>query len=239
MNILGVIPARGGSKGVPGKNIMQLCGKPLISYTILSAMESDLLDRLVVSTDSKKIADVVSNNFDIEVINRPAEYARDNSPIEEALIHGIEYLNSTINYQADIIVWMQPNVPIRDKGIIDKAISMLLNSDADSCITCYEATQIPELMKVINTEGFLEPCEKDIDGIRRQELPRKFLADGSVVVLRAENLFKYKGVRKAHIYMGEKVIPLVQTKRKYSVEIDDFEDFGLVELYMKKLFDSD
>ena len=238
MNILGIIPARGGSKGVPNKNILKLYDKPLIAYTIESALESKLLDNLVISTDSKKIANVVSQSYDLQIIDRPSKLAQDDSPIEEALLHAVEYLIKTSNYHADIVVWMQPNVPIRDNGIIDKAISNLMNSDADSCISCYEVTQKPELMKIINSDGYLEPCEKDVGSIRRQEFPKRYMADGSVIVLRTKNLFKYKGIRKAHIYMGEKVIPLVQTKRMYSVEIDDFEDCEMVELYMENLFDS-
>ena len=112
MNILGIIPARGGSKGVPEKNIIQLCGKPLITYTIENAFKSKFIDKSVISTDSKKIADVVSESYDIQIINRPAEFAKDNSPIEEALLHAVEYMNIKIGYNADIVVCMQPNLPL-------------------------------------------------------------------------------------------------------------------------------
>jgi len=234
MNILGVIPARGGSKGVPNKNIIELCGKPIISYTIETALESKLLNKLVISTDSKKISDVVSKSYDVQIIDRPAKFATDDSPIEEALLHAVKYLIKSSNYYADIVVWMQPNVPIRDNGLIDKAISNLMNSDADSCISCYEVTQRPELMKIINSDGYLEPCEKDVGGIRRQEFPKRYMADGSVVALKTENLLKYKGIRKAHIYMGEKVIPIIQNSMIYSLEIDDYDDLYLVESCMAR-----
>jgi len=232
MNILGIIPARGGSKGVPEKNIIQLCGKPLITYTIESAFKSKFLDKSVISTDSKKIADVVSEYYDIQIINRPAEFAKDNSPIEEALLHAVEYMNIKSGYNADIVVCMQPNIPIREKNTIDKAISIFIESDADSCITCYEINQIPELMKIIDSDGSLKPCEKEVKGIRRQEFSKRYLADGAVVVMKVENLFKYKGIRKAHAYMGEKIMPLIQKSRIYSIDIDEYDDLYFAECCM-------
>ena len=235
MHILGIIPARGGSKGVKGKNIVDLNGKPLIGYTIEAAMSSKLLDRIVVSTDSDKIKRVVKNSYEIEVIDRPAQFARDDSPIEEALLHAIEHLKEKDNYVTDIIVWMQPNVPIRKKGIIDYTLKKFISSNADSCVTCYEADQIPEIMKVMNEKGRLIPVHKDVGSIRRQEFPKRYLADGSVVVLRAGNLYKSRGIRKAHIYLGKEIIPVIQEKRMYTIEIDKPEDIDLAKYYIDQI----
>lgn len=235
MNILGIIPARGGSKGVKDKNILDLFGKPLIGYTIEAALHARLLDTIVVSTDSNKIANVVKNHYEVEVIKRPAEFAKDDSPIEEALLHAVEYLVKANNYKADIVVWMQPNVPIRREGLVDEVVDKLVNSDADSCITCYEADQIPEGMKILNEKGRLVPIFRDVDGIRRQEFPKRYLADGSVVALRSENLFKTRGTRKSHIYLGKEIIPVIQEKKMYSLEIDTQEDVELVRYFMERI----
>ncbi len=231
-NILGIIPARGGSKGLKDKNILDLLGKPLIGYTIEAALDSKLLDRIVVSTDSNKIAKVVRDHYKVEVIMRPSGIAKDSSPIEEALLHAVEYMQNENDYRADIVVWMQPNVPIRKGGLVDKVVHDLINSDADSCVTCYEVDQIPEIMKVINEKGRLLPMVQGVDGTRRQEFCKRFLLDGSIVALRTENLYKAGGIRKAHIYLGREVIPVIQEERMYSIEIDNPEDFDLVLYYM-------
>lgn len=234
MNILGIIPARGGSKRVKDKNILPIKGKPLIGYTIEDALASQLMDKVVVSTDSNKIAGVVKEAYDIEVIKRPAEFARDDSPIEESLLHAVEYLAKEKKYSADIVVWMQANVPIRKKGTIDQVIEKLCNSDADSCVTCRIAQEIPEMMKIINEQGLLTPLHKNVSGIRWQEFPQRYLLDGSIVALRAINLFKTRNVRKAHIYLGEKVIPIIQKNSMYSLEVDTMDDLNLFEYYLER-----
>lgn len=235
MNILGIIPARKGSKRLKDKNIIDLEGKPVIGYAIEVALDSGLLNRRVVSTNDDKIKKVAENIYNVEVIKRPDEFARDDSPIEEALLHAVEYLKQNKGYITDIVVWMQANVPIRKKGLLDEAIEKLIDSDADSCATCYEVDQIPEAMKVINERGRIVPLVRDIDGIRKQEFPRRYLLDGSVVVMRVENLYKSRGVRKAHIYLGEEVIPLIQKKKMYSLEIDVPDDLLLAKYYMKNM----
>ena len=233
MNILGIIPARGGSKGVKNKNILKLSGKPLIGYTIEDALKSKLINKVVVSTDSKKIANLVRKLYKVGVIMRPAEFAKDDSPIEEALLHAIEYLNEKEGYKTDLLVWMQPNVPIRKKGIIDNAIKKLKSNRADSCVTCYEADQIPEAMKVMKN-GMLVPLIKDLEAVGRQDFPKRYLLDGSVLVLKPEHLLKNRGTKKAHTYLGSRIMPIVQDKRMHSLEIDVPEDLPLIEYYIDR-----
>ncbi|MFA5068980.1 MAG: acylneuraminate cytidylyltransferase family protein [Candidatus Omnitrophota bacterium] len=235
MRILSVIPARGGSKGVKDKHIIDFNGKPLIGYTIEDVLSSELIDKVVVSTDSSKIACVVKGIYDIETVKRPARFAKDDSPIEEALLHAVEYLKKKFKYKADIVVWTQANVPIRQKGIIDKVIRKLISSKADSCVTCYEADQVPEAMRIIDKKGMLVPIVKDVKGIRRQEFPRRYLLDGSVLALRVENLYKARGIRRAHIYLGKNVIPVVQSDMMYTLEVDVPDDVALVRYYLDKI----
>ncbi len=149
-------------------------------------------------------------------------------------MHAVEYLAKEKGYKTDIVVWMQPNVPIRKDGLVDEVVYKLVNSDADSCVTCYEVDQVPEAMKAINEKGRLIPMVKDVDGIRRQEFPRRYLLDGSIVALRAENLYKTRGIRKSHIYLGKEVIPVIQEKEMYSLEIDTANDIDLVLYFMEK-----
>lgn len=232
MHILGIIPARGGSERIKDKNILPVKGKPLIGYTIDDALSSRLMDKVVVSTDSEQISTVVKSAYDIDVIKRPAEFALNDSPIEQALLHAVEYLAKEENYSADIVVWMQANIPIRKKGDIDQVIEKLCNSDADSCVTCRPSQEAPEVMKVINEQGLLVPLQVDVSGIRWQEFPLRYLLDGSIVALRAINLFKTRNVRKAHIYLGEKVIPIIQKDSMYSLEVDTMDELNLFEYYL-------
>lgn len=234
MKILGIIPARGGSKGVKDKNISDLFGKPMIAYTIESALKSKLIDKVVVSTDSCKIQNVVESLFPIKVIPRPAQYAQDDSPIEEALLHAVEYLSEKNGYRADIVVWMQANLPIRDDQVIDEAVKGLIDSDADSCVTCYEVEQMPEAMKILNNRGRLIPDFGESYSVRRQEFKKRYLLDGAVVVMRVQNLLKNRGIRKMHVYLGTEVIPIFQKEKKYSIEVDTPDDLEVVKFYLEK-----
>ena len=112
MDILGVIPARGGSKGFLRKNVQMLLGKPLIAYTIMAAQKSSLITRLIVSTEDEEIAGI-SRRYGVEVLERPMELAADDSPIDDALRFSVTYLRETEAYNPDIVVLMQANLPVR------------------------------------------------------------------------------------------------------------------------------
>ncbi len=234
MNILGIIPARGGSKGLKDKNIREVAGKPLIGYTIEAALKSKLLDKVVVSTDSQKIAAVVRKLYSqVQIIIRPAELAGDDSCLEEAMLHTLKELKQQERYQADLVVLMQANLPIRKPGLIDQAIEKMTNSQADSCVSCCEVDQQPDLMKTLNEKGRLKPLFKEALGLPRQKYSKKYLLDGSVVVLRPKNIVKARESTKAHLVLGEEVIPLIQDEKKYSIEIDTLDDLILAEVYLK------
>ena len=113
--VLGLIPARGGSKGVPGKNIKVICGKPLIVWTIESALQSALLDKVVVTTDSEEIAEI-ARNAGAEIRMRPKELATDTASTQDVMLHALKY------DQADIVVLLQPTSPYRTKGLIDECV---------------------------------------------------------------------------------------------------------------------
>ena len=133
MNILGVIPARGGSKRTPGKNIKLLGGKPLIAYTIEAGLRSGFINRLVLSTEDPKIAET-AKQFGAEIIVRPEELAQDKTKTAPVLIHVVEELEKQ-GYYPDIVVLLQATCPLRDEKIIDSAVSQLINSDKDSIFT--------------------------------------------------------------------------------------------------------
>lgn len=227
MKILIIIPARGGSKGLKEKNIKPLVGEPLIGYTIEAALESELADKIVVSTEDDKIA-AVSRSDDIQVVDRPAEYATDDAPIEGALRHAVLYLTENENYLADIVVWLQANVPIRKKGQIDTVIRKLIDTGADSVITVTEVTQRPEFMWKKTGDRIVKLTKAN--ETRRQEFCHEplYIADGAVLAMRTEVLLGGGGLTGAHVYLGEDVRCIVE-EPQYAIEIDDQFDFDVAE----------
>jgi CMP-N,N'-diacetyllegionaminic acid synthase len=230
MNILGVIPARGGSKGFPRKNVQLLLGMPVIAYTIIAAQKSRLINRLVISTDDEEIAQI-SQRYGVEVIPRPAELAADDSPIEEALRHCVTYLSQKEGYKADIVVQMQANVPVRKEGMIDLVTQKLIDTGAESAISIYEANQIPQVMKRLKGDR-LFPRYKLPKGYRRQDFPKLYLADGAVAATKIEVLFRTIGDRRGHAYLGDNVRGVIE-ERFYAIEVDLPEDLILAEAVLR------
>ena len=159
MTILGIIPARGGSKGIPRKNIKPICGRPLIAWTIEAAQKSKILDRFVVSTEDAEIADT-ARAWGAEVLERPAKLAGDTVISRDVIRHALEATG------AEVSVLLQPTSPVRDDDLIDRAITMFLNGDYDSLAT-----------------GFMNPLYPPHgQEHRRQDISETFVNDGSVVI---------------------------------------------------------
>lgn len=232
MNILGIIPARGGSKSFPKKNIQMLLGKPLIAYTIIAAQKSRLIGRLVVSTDDEEIMEI-SHRYGVEVITRPVELAADDSPIDDALRHSITYLKQKEGYNPDIVVQMQANVPVRKEGMIDTVINKLINSGADSAVSIYEVDQRPEVMKRLKGDR-LFPRYRLPKGYRRQDFQKLYLLDGAVMAIKTEALFRTMGDKRAHAYLGDDICGVIEEKF-YAIEIDSPEDIIVAKAILQTL----
>ena len=143
MNVLAIIPARGGSKRIPYKNIQNLAGKPLIAHTIIAAKKSKVIDKIVVSTDDKKIAKI-SEAYGIEVpFLRPKNISKDNSPTIEAVKHTLEFLRTNQDYIPDMIIILQPTSPLRTTRSIDNAIKILRKSKSSCVITVSKIKKHP------------------------------------------------------------------------------------------------
>jgi len=201
---LGVIPARGGSKGVPRKNVLLIAGKPLIYYTIKKAQEAHFLDKLVVSTDDNEIAKI-STDYGVEVINRPPELATDESPIIDTLQHVIKEI------PCDHVVLLQCTSPIRNPGLIDKCIMQHIKDNwSGSTATGFYCKMEPY---GTNTK-------------RRQDYPGFFFDDGNVYVI-------WSGLIKKGTLFGDKLGQVI-TSREENIEIDDEFDFWLCEQILKR-----
>src|SRR5918911_4592310 len=132
VRVLGLIPARGGSKGIPGKNLAPLCGRPLVAWTIGAACAARSLDRVVVSTDSEEIA-ATARELGADVLERPAELARDGTPMRDVLLHALEELG-----RPEVLVLLQPTSPLRRAEHVDGAVALLRETGADSVVSVAE-----------------------------------------------------------------------------------------------------
>lgn len=225
--VLCVIPAREGSKGLPGKNVKELLGKPLITYTIEHANGSRYIDRVIVSTDSKEIADI-SKKYGAEVpFSRPAELASDESSAIDVLLHAIDWLKEQENKNFDIIVLLHVTAPLRTTEDIDNCIELLINKNADNVFSVTEAHRNPYFNMVeVHGDGKVK-LVKGEGYINRQFAPKVYDMNASIYVWNKDLLKKKKSVflEKSYIYIMPK---------ERSVDIDDFIDFKIAEMFLKE-----
>jgi len=222
--IVAIIPARGGSKNLPRKNIRILNGKPLIYYTIQEALASKLLDRIAVSTEDKEIAGIVEG-YSIEVIARPANLAEDDTPSLPVIQHAIRYLEETEDYHPDIIVILQPTSPLRKAEDIDGAISKFIQTGSSSIVSVCKTEHPPHWMYTLKGDT-MEPIIKGGDKIiRRQDAPEVYTLNGAVYVTHKDIVMTQNRVinddTKAYIMPVER-----------SIDIDTEIDFRLTEILM-------
>ncbi len=219
MKILAIIPARGGSKGIPGKNIKLLAGKPLIAYSIEAARNSRFINRTIVSTDDEKIAKV-AKKFGAEVIVRPKELAEDTTPMDPVLKHVVDSLEKE-NYVPDIVVLLQPTSPLRTTKHLDEAIEKFLNGNFDSLISV-EINRNPQ--HEISEEKYLIPAFKKIEN---RDKRKPLIIENGAIYISKTDLIKKGKIR------GEK-IGYYEMDRYSSIDIDEPKDFEIVEQLFKK-----
>lgn len=236
MKIMVIIPARGGSKGIPDKNIASLGGKPLISYVIEAAKRSRYVNRIIVSTDSDSIAEV-SRQYGAETpFMRPSELAQDDSPVMPALYHAVEWLDKNEGYSADILLMFQPTSPFIRAQQIDKAIEILLSDkDADAVTTVIEIPHVfhPYNVREIKKDGsvvFFMPEEHDQYPTR--QLKPKFYAFGNFYVFRYNTLVKQRSL------YGQRCLPMIIGPLT-AFDINYPSDLAIAEAILKILPDKD
>ena len=179
--ILGIIPARGGSKAIPRKNLAILANKPLIAWTVEAAIESDSLDRLVISTDDPEIAEA-GKKLGAEVpFLRPTDLASDTATSMDVILHAIRWLEENESYRPDYVLLLQPTSPLRTVTDIRKSIELLLAKRGDSLVSVCESHQHPLWMKSVNEDGKLvDLYPQSATPTRRQDLPPVFALNGAI-----------------------------------------------------------
>lgn len=228
LNVLAIIPARGGSKGIPMKNIHPLVGKPLLAYNLQSAAQTPSITRVVVSTDHPKIAEV-AKQYGTEVVWRPEEISSDAASSESALLHVIQHLQETEGYFPDIIVFLQCTSPLTLPEDIEGTIQALLNNQADSALSVtpfhyflwgYDGNG---QVMAINHDKYVRP--------RRQERDPQYVETGAVYVMRTAGFLQAR-----HRFFGKIAMYHMPIERR--LEIDDPVDMEIAEVLLRHQHDS-
>ncbi len=179
--VLGIIPARGGSKGVPRKNITPVAGKPLIAYTIEAALSTPSLDRVIVSTDDDEIGNVAREYGADVPFPRPPELARDDTLVLPVLLHALSWLSEHESYRPEYIMLLQPTSPLRAAEDIESAVNIAITTRADAVVSVSAVHRHPYWMKRVTEDGRLTdflPAEQIPS--RRQELPQIYALNGAI-----------------------------------------------------------
>jgi YrbI family 3-deoxy-D-manno-octulosonate 8-phosphate phosphatase len=223
MDVLAVIPARGGSKGVPRKNVLPLCGKPLIGWTIEAALAAQSVSRVVVSTDDAEIAEV-SRQFGAESLSRPAEISGDKASSESALLDVLNQLRKREEYVPDVLVFLQCTSPLTEAEDIDGTVSSLLEQNANSAVA------VVDFHYFIWRRGEGDDAtgvnhEKNVRVLRQDREPQ-FLESGAVYAMRTRGFLESK-----HRFFGKTVLYQMPAERR--LEIDEPVDYRVAEVLLR------
>ncbi len=225
--IIGIIPARGGSKGIPRKNIIRIAGKPLIAWTIESAQKSRFLSRIIVSSDDSEIL-FVAKKYNAEIIKRPKKYATDRISIEATIIHALDYLKRKEKYIPDIIIILQPTSPLRTSDDIDKAIKFFIKNKAGAMISIMEGDN--KYLKSFFMEKWILRgiVNNKFPFTNRQALPKIYMPNGALYIIREKEFRKNKGL------FSKRTFGFIMDKER-SIDLDNSEDVPAIETFLKKM----
>ena len=226
--MIAIIPARGGSKGLPGKNIRDLDGMPLICHTIKSALESESITRVIISTDDDDIA-IVAKECGAEVpFNRPSKLAKDNSMVMDAYLYTIDRLVEMENITIDSFIALLPTAPLRRSHDIDMEVEIFNLNKADSVISVTEPDAPAEWYRRIDNDGILRDYFPNTNTIKnRQEFNKSYIPNGAIYIFNVEKL------RLSRQYYMDKTYPYVMPRSR-SADIDEILDFEWAEFLINK-----
>lgn len=222
--LVAIITARGGSKGLPRKNVLELNGKPLIAHTIDAALESKIFDKVVVTTDDQEIKEI-SLQYGALVIDRPSELASDNASSLDVIEHALKILEQN-NEVYTYFILLQPTSPLRNTTHIQKAWRQYITNDVNSIVSVVEVEHPPQKM-LIEENGKVNPLTKWEDLTKpRQSLPKAYLPNGAIYICKIDKFLKNKN-------LFEKPLNIFKMDKESSVDIDNEEDFKRVNYYME------
>ena len=227
-SVLAIIPARGGSKGLPGKNIRPMCGKPLIGWTIDKAKKCRYLDTILVTTDDQKIANIAQNFGAYVPFIRPAEFATDETSTYDVIRHALSYFKDTEFKEFDYVVLLEPTSPLREDDDIDKMLELIVarQDEFDSIVSIGEVTEHPSIMKRLVGDGIEPFCPELAQTTRRQENTPAYFPFGVAYIAKTNSLLE-----ENTFYTRRCMYFLI--KRYQNYEIDDIYHFKCIESIMK------
>lgn len=227
--VLGIITARGGSKGIPGKNVIDLGGKPLILFTVEAALSSSLLDRCVLSTDCPKIARVAKEAGCEVPFMRPAELAHDTSSHMDCIRHVIHTMANQENYEADYVMILQPTSPFRTGEDIDAAITMIFESSCDAVVSVTKSSvSLAKTFYIEEKSGKMDPYVLSMPTqkyIRRQDTPSLYIENGAIFVQRVSSILQPCDVRCGSLFSNDVKAYVMPNER--SLDIDEPYDLEI------------
>lgn len=223
---LAIIPARAGSKGIPNKNIIAVCGKPLIAYTIEAGKKSKYIDEIVISTDSE-IIKTIAEQYGAKVpFLRPNELSNDRSKSIDVVIHALEYYKNN-NITFDYIILLQPTSPLRTFKNVDEAIEKLIEGNGTSLVSVCKTEQNPIFMRSIQNGKLKKVMKFEGTSFRRQDLPDFYIFNGALYINSYDMLIHQKK------FVNADTMPYIMDKES-SADIDTLLDVRLVEVIMKE-----
>lgn len=228
--IIGVIPARGGSKSIPRKNIKMLQGKPLLAYTIEEAKKSKYLTHLIVSTEDEEIKNI-SLQYGAEVpFLRPQELATDTALAIPTVQHAVTSTEKIKKIKYDYVIMLQPTAPLRKTEDIDKALTMLIEADADGIISVVDVNNWhPMKMKKFDKNGYLIDYQAPpVENPPRQILPKIYMVNGAIYATKRDILMEKNS------FKGDKCLGYIMARER-SVNIDTETDFLIAEYYLREI----
>ena len=219
---LAIIPARGGSKRLPRKNLLDLCGKPLIAWSIEAALKSKYISKVIVSSDDEEILNI-AKEYKADFIKRPDELASDTATTFDALKHTLENVG-----KYDYVVLLQPTSPLRSEKHIDEAIELLEEKSADAIISVCEMEHSPLWSNILDENLDMSNFLRDeVLNKRSQDLPKYYRLNGAIYICKTEELLENKG-----FFIKENIYAYKMDK-KHSVDIDEEIDFVIAEKLMQ------
>ena len=224
--VLAIVPARGGSKGIPRKNIIDINGKPLIQYTLEEAKKSKYIDEIHISTDDREISEVVNKlGFEIKRL-RPEILAKDNSKTIDVLKDVVNYYNS-IGESFGIVILLQPTQPMRKVNHIDDALEKYIECGKQGIVSVNLVEQHPLLMREIDNQGKLKNLIDSNSTVRRQDFKQYYIVNGAIYINSVEDIVQ-------EVSLNDNTIPFVMDECYVHIDIDELKDLEKFEFELKR-----
>jgi len=225
MKVVAVIPARAGSKGIPNKNLHNIGGKPLISWSIEAAVNSAHIDKIIVTSDGDAILAAASSHAKVDTLKRPSELAQDHTPTAPVITHALKELKITVD-QYDYLILLQPTSPLRTTAHIDEAIEKMMNSEATTLISVSEPEHHPLKSFQKNEKGYLEGIvNNEYPFLPRQELPKVYQPNGAIYIVELNYFLENEN------FYSKKTVEFLMSAET-SIDIDTLEDVKKAESYV-------